>query len=509
MPTLKVDVLSSKNLGLTSKKSVFFILKFVDKSNPHPLYSLGIKQPLHVFSLGEERFEIKLPDFPKLKRKEKDYKIKQQLHFTKFDPYHDSLLIEVFDFDEQSNPTNIGRVEMKFTELKKGKPKLRKLRLSVNNDSEITICLTAVDFDIKQNPETKKSSSINNNLKSSKTTQIRHFTQKEVKRDTPHIAKGSYGIVYTGKVANIKEKVVIKDMDILSQNSIDEWKKEIDLMTLGSCPYTVSIYGYSYSDTSLTIIMEYMPKGSLFDVLHKRHEKISIIQRMRMARHCALGLDFLHRSGIIHRDVKSMNILVSDDYSCKLTDFGCSKIINDGKHSIQHLNTANSGTPLWMAPEVKKGLPYDFSADIYSLGLVIYELFENKLPHYNQITQTTELPSQYKSKYIVSKCVTMNPKERLTASQVVDHLNLLITNILTHVKDLLPKEDEKAIRDILAKKKGKDSIDEELGVMYKYLLTKDPEAVDDLINKAFSGHKQKLKNPLPNNNKVCISSPYY
>lgn len=392
---------------------------------------------------------------------------------------------------------------MKFLDLKKGKPKLRRLRLSVNNDSEITICITAVDFDVKANLKDSSSKNNNNNdLKASKPVTLRHFNLKEVKRDTPHIAKGSFGIVYTGNVAGIKEKVVIKDMDIVSQNSIDEWKKEIDLMTLGSCPYTVPIYGYSYSDTSLTIIMEYMPKGSLFDVLHKRHEKISIIQRMRMARHCALGLDFIHRNGIIHRDVKSMNILVSDDYSCKLTDFGCSKVLNDGKNNVQYLNTANSGTPLWMAPEVKKGLPYDFSADIYSLGLVIYELFENKLPHYNQITQTTELPSQYKSKYIVSQCIKTNPKERLKAHQVIEQLNLLITNILTRVKDLLAKEDEKAIRDKLSKKKGKDSIDEELGVMYKYLLTKDPDAVDDLINKAFSGHKEKLKNPLPNNNKV-------
>lgn len=67
----------------------------------------------------------------------------------------------------------------------------------------------------------------------------------------------------------------------------------------------------------------------LSGVLHKRPEDhpLSIIQRMRMARHCALGFAFLHKKGIMHRDVKSMNILVTDDYACKITDFGCSKLV--------------------------------------------------------------------------------------------------------------------------------------------------------------------------------------
>lgn len=81
---------------------------------------------------------------------------------------------------------------------------------------------------------------------------------------------------------------------------------------------------------------------------------------------------------------------MSEDYSCKLTDFGCSKLVSDR----QVYNTVNSGTPLWMAPEVKRG-QYSLPADIYSLGLVLYEIFERKLPFYDQNKQTVILPKTF------------------------------------------------------------------------------------------------------------------
>ena len=95
----------------------------------------------------------------------------------------------------------------------------------------------------------------------------------------------------------------------------------------------------------------------LLAVLHKKADKhpLSLVQRMRMARHCALGFSVLHNNGIMHRDVKSMNILVTEDYSCKITDFGCSKLI--GQQAM--LMTMGTGTLLWMAPEVKTGMRRD------------------------------------------------------------------------------------------------------------------------------------------------------
>lgn len=117
-------------------------------------------------------------------------------------------------------------------------------------------------------------------------------------------------------------------------------------------PFVVEVFGFCSNQKILTIVMEYMVNGDLYQLLHKNSHShsLSMLQRMRMARHCALGLSVLHSQSIIHRDVKSMNILVgqlrnvshfkvSEDYSCKLTDFGCSKLVSDR----QVYNTINSG----------------------------------------------------------------------------------------------------------------------------------------------------------------------
>jgi len=230
--------------------------------------------------------------------------------------------------------------------------------------------------------------------------------------------------------------------------------------------------------------MEYMANGDLYGILHKHSKKhpLSMLQRLRMARHCALGLAFLHSNRVIHRDVKSMNILVTEEYSCKLTDFGCAKLITD-----RHLeNTVNSGTPLWMAPEVKKGVHYSLSADIYSLGLVLYELFERKLPEYDQHHQTVSLPSSYQSRSVIQPCLNENPDVRPSAGQVVKVLDKLIRNILSSVRTLLPDIEQERLRlEAYMNSEGKDPLEVELVQLYRQLLSEPPFRVDQLISKGF------------------------
>lgn len=310
--------------------------------------------------------------------------------------------------------------------------------------------------------------------------ELTFYKQEDIKRDFPQLARGSYGTVYTGYVTGIKDKIVIKDMEIRDHNTINEWRKEIDMMNKTRCPYVVDVIGYSSMKNILTIIMEYMPKGSLYNLIHEKKENLSLIQRMRMARHCALGLEYLHSKEIIHRDIKSMNILVANDYSCKLTDFGTAK--NMAQNMQFQLNTANSGTPLWMAPEVKHGMAYDYSADIYSLGLVLYELFEQRLPHFNQMTQSVELPSSFQSCKIVFSCINPVPKKRPTASAVVANLNNMITNVLEKVESYLMKEDKSTLDKI----KNTENL-----TLYTYLLQMDPKEADSLISKAFGDPEGK------------------
>jgi serine/threonine protein kinase len=141
-------------------------------------------------------------------------------------------------------------------------------------------------------------------------TPLTPLDPKAIQRDFPHFAKGSFGVIFTGTVKGIAQKVVIKDMEVHNQRNVEDWKKEIAMMSRMRSPYVVEVLGYCSSGHILTIVMEYMVKGSLYDVLHVRKEPLSLIQRMRMARQCALGVAHLHAAGVIHRDIKSMNILV-------------------------------------------------------------------------------------------------------------------------------------------------------------------------------------------------------
>eukprot|EP01124_Arcella_intermedia_P036813 TRINITY_DN9717_c0_g2_i1.p1 TRINITY_DN9717_c0_g2~~TRINITY_DN9717_c0_g2_i1.p1 ORF type:complete len:824 (-),score=168.04 TRINITY_DN9717_c0_g2_i1:843-3314(-) len=195
-----------------------------------------------------------------------------------------------------------------------------------------------------------------------KRRELVRYNPQDLHREFPHIAKGSYGVVFKGKVPDVPHTVAIKDMDITDSNVIEDWKKELVVMNQNQSPYIVEVYGYTNNSQIVTIVMEFMSRGDLFTLLHKTKEPLSILQRLRMSRHCALGIALLHQHNVIHRDVKSLNILLTEDFSCKLTDFGCAKLISDK----QAVNTINSGTPLWMAPEVKSGHKYGLEADIYS-----------------------------------------------------------------------------------------------------------------------------------------------
>jgi len=146
-----------------------------------------------------------------------------------------------------------------------------------------------------------------------------------------------------------------------------------------------------------------------------------------MARQVSLGVAFLHANKILHRDIKSLNILVSKNRICKLADFGSAKLI-----SLEQLEyyTADVGTPLWMAPEVRYGKAYSLSADIFSLGVVLYEIFENKLPDYDKEQMVIVIHSfNFPAGPLISPMLNLNPKQRPSAEDVAKQLN----NILQYV----------------------------------------------------------------------------
>jgi len=201
--------------------------------------------------------------------------------------------------------------------------------------------------------------------------------------------------------------------------------------------------------------------------------------------------------------------LVSDDYSCKLSDFGTAKMVDHHLHYAIH--TINAGTPLWMAPEVKMGNNYNVSADIYSLGLVFYELFEKQLPIWDPARQCVQIPPVYQSSSIVTPCINPNPQARPTADQIVDMLDKIIWNTVTAIKKFVAAEHY----EVKGEFKTPDKEAEESKVLYKYLVGRPKEEIDGLLEKAFptskggsSKHVSDSKHQIPSGQPIG-QPPHY
>lgn len=197
-------------------------------------------------------------------------------------------------------------------------------------------------------------------------------------RRTEVIGRGKFGIVYKGYNIKTKQIYAIKVLNLDSDSDeVEDVQREIQfLASLKQMPNITRYYGSYLQNTSLWIIMEYCAGGSLRSLLRpgKIDEKyIGVIMRELL-----IAFSFIHKDNIIHRDIKAANVLISNDGSVKLCDFGVAAQLNQASNRRQTM----AGTPYWMAPEViMDGVYYDTKADIWSLGITAYEIATGNPPY--------------------------------------------------------------------------------------------------------------------------------
>ncbi|AAF04882.1 putative protein kinase; 6068-8907 [Arabidopsis thaliana] len=213
-----------------------------------------------------------------------------------------------------------------------------------------------------------------------------HFTYEELTDITEGFSKhnilgeGGFGCVYKGKL-NDGKLVAVKQLKVGSGQGDREFKAEVEIISRVHHRHLVSLVGYCIADSERLLIYEYVPNQTLEHHLHgKGRPVLEWARRVRIAIGSAKGLAYLHEDchpKIIHRDIKSANILLDDEFEAQVADFGLAKL-NDSTQT--HVSTRVMGTFGYLAPEYAQSGKLTDRSDVFSFGVVLLELITGRKP---------------------------------------------------------------------------------------------------------------------------------
>ncbi|XP_026429926.1 probable serine/threonine-protein kinase SIS8 [Papaver somniferum] len=266
------------------------------------------------------------------------------------------------------------------------------------------------------------------------------------------LGRGSYATVYRGQWCGTDVAIKVPFNFEYSENLLMQhsFRQEVLLMKRLRHPNVVLFMGAVTSPKNLCIVTEFLSRGSLFQLL-RRHTSTTLDSRRRvlMALDIARGMNYLHRHNppIIHRDLKSSNLLVDKNWKVKVGDFGLSRL----KYATFLTTSAGNGTPQWMAPEVIRNEPEDEKSDVYSFGVVLWELATLKIPWNDMnsmqviaavgfMNQRNEIPKDTDPLWasLIERCWHSDPKCRPTFKELLGSLKDLQRQIFGSKRERIP-----------------------------------------------------------------------
>jgi serine/threonine protein kinase len=238
------------------------------------------------------------------------------------------------------------------------------------------------------------------------------------------LGQGGMATVYKGYRADIDRYVAVKVLPPhpgLDQEFIERFRQEARTIARLQHPHILPLYDYGVQDDILYLIMAYIDGGSLADRIEEGGMRLSEVEKI--LRQVAGALDYAHRQGVIHRDIKPDNILLDKEGNALLADFGIAKLAEGGSNLT--VTGGLVGTPAYMAPEQGSGDKVTGSADIYSLGVVVYEMLTGSKPY------NAETPMQIVIKHMTAPV----PSIREKLPDLPAQLELVIDRALAKLPD--------------------------------------------------------------------------
>ncbi|XP_038987643.1 serine/threonine-protein kinase STY17-like isoform X6 [Phoenix dactylifera] len=247
------------------------------------------------------------------------------------------------------------------------------------------------------------------------------------------IACGSCGDLYRGTYLGQDVAIKVLRSEHLNEALGVEFAQEVMILREVYHRNVVRFIGACTKRPQLCIVTEYMTGGNLYDLLHKHHNVLELSLLLKFAIDISRGMSYLHQNDIIHRDLKTANLLMDTNNVVKVADFGVARF-----QSQEGDMTAETGTYRWMAPEVINHQPYDHKADVFSFSIVLWELVTSKVP-YETMTPLQaalgglrpEIPENTHPKLVelMKRCWEAVPAKRPSFSEITIELEELLQQI--------------------------------------------------------------------------------
>ncbi|KAK6237272.1 hypothetical protein QUC31_002741 [Theobroma cacao] len=251
------------------------------------------------------------------------------------------------------------------------------------------------------------------------------------------IASGSYGDLYRGTYCSQEVAIKVLKPECVTEEMLREFSQEVYIMRKIRHKNVVQFIGACTRAPNLCIVTEFMASGSIYDYLHKKRGVFKLPSLLKVAIDVSKGMNYLHQNNIIHRDLKTANLLMDENQVVKVADFGVARV-----QAQSGVMTAETGTYRWMAPEVIEHKPYDHKADVFSFAIALWELLTGELPYAFLtplqaavgVVQKGLRPTIPKNTHprlgeLLERCWQQDPTQRPTFSEIIDILQQIAKEV--------------------------------------------------------------------------------